>query len=97
VRPPAPTLVETGIDMDGDPVRIEHRIKRPRGRPKGAKDLRGLDPEIKLRRGLARGAKAYVTEATIGQPLRYALPSSLSAASVGREREPRPCRRSCSS
>jgi len=29
---------ETGIDMHGDPVSIEHRIRRPRGRPKGAKD-----------------------------------------------------------
>jgi hypothetical protein len=37
-RTPPPTLVETGIDVYGDPVRIEHRIKRPRGRPKGARD-----------------------------------------------------------
>jgi hypothetical protein len=33
-----PVRLETGIDMDGNPVRIEHRIKRPRGRPKGARD-----------------------------------------------------------
>jgi hypothetical protein len=37
-RNPPPVRLETGIDMDGNPVRIEHRIKRPRGRPKGARD-----------------------------------------------------------
>ena len=37
-RTPPPTLVKTGIDMDGNPVRIEHKIRRPRGRPKGARD-----------------------------------------------------------
>jgi hypothetical protein len=38
VRKPPPVRLETGVDMDGNPVRIEHRIKRPRGRPKGARD-----------------------------------------------------------
>jgi hypothetical protein len=39
VRKPPPTVVETGIDVrDYTPVRIEHKVKRPRGRPKGARD-----------------------------------------------------------
>jgi hypothetical protein len=37
-RPAPPVRLETGVDVYGDPVRIEHKIKRPRGRPKGARD-----------------------------------------------------------
>jgi hypothetical protein len=38
VRNPPPVRLETGVDVYGDPVRIEHKIRRPRGRPKGARD-----------------------------------------------------------
>ena len=31
-------VVKTGIDVDGRPVRIEERVPRPVGRPKGRKD-----------------------------------------------------------
>jgi hypothetical protein len=37
-RNPPPVRLETGIDMDGHPVRHEIKIRRPRGRPKGARD-----------------------------------------------------------
>jgi hypothetical protein len=35
---PQTRIVETGIDFDGNPVRIEERIRRPRGRPAGSRD-----------------------------------------------------------
>jgi len=38
VRNPAPVRIESGVDVYGDPVRHEIKIRRPRGRPKGAKD-----------------------------------------------------------
>ena len=31
-------IVATGVDMDGHPVRIEERVRRPVGRPKGRRD-----------------------------------------------------------
>jgi len=31
-------IVETGVDMDGHPVRLEERVRRPVGRPKGRRD-----------------------------------------------------------
>jgi hypothetical protein len=34
----SPVSTSTDIDMAGHPVRIEERIRRPRGRPKGARD-----------------------------------------------------------
>ena len=37
-RTPPPVRLETGVDVYGDPVRIEHKIRRPRGRPKGSRD-----------------------------------------------------------
>jgi hypothetical protein len=37
--PPPVRVVESGVDArDGGPVYIEQRVKRPRGRPKGARD-----------------------------------------------------------
>ena len=35
---PPTRIIETGIDFDGNPVRIEERIRRPRGRPAGSRD-----------------------------------------------------------
>jgi hypothetical protein len=35
---PQTRIIETGIDFDGHPVRIEERIRRPRGRPSGSRD-----------------------------------------------------------
>jgi hypothetical protein len=35
---PQTRIIETGIDFDGHPVRIEERVRRPRGRPSGARD-----------------------------------------------------------
>ena len=31
-------VVETGVDVDGHPVRLEERVGRPVGRPKGRRD-----------------------------------------------------------
>ena len=31
-------VVKTGLDVDGHPVRIEERVRRPVGRPKGRRD-----------------------------------------------------------
>ena|SRR5215831_11728591 len=31
-------VVKSGVDVDGHPVRIEERVRRPVGRPKGRKD-----------------------------------------------------------
>jgi hypothetical protein len=35
---PQMRTVESGLDMHGDPVRIEERVRRPRGRPAGSRD-----------------------------------------------------------
>jgi hypothetical protein len=37
-RNPPPVRLETGVDVYGDPVRHEIKIRRPRGRPKGSRD-----------------------------------------------------------
>jgi hypothetical protein len=34
----AATVIKSGIDAFGDPVRLEERIRRPRGRPAGSRD-----------------------------------------------------------
>ena len=32
-------VVKSGVDVDGNPVRIEERVRRPVGRPKGRRDI----------------------------------------------------------
>jgi len=53
-------VVETGVDVDGHPVRIEERVRRPIGRPKGRKD------DVPRRRGHLRKAEPESRPAELG-------------------------------